>query len=396
LTFAAQYRGAPDANVQSAPRVRAAPLPDRAPPRRILHVFSTFAVGGPQRRFAAIANHFGDSFHHIVRAMDGRTDARYLVAPSAACTFVEERFPRAGLVATRRLARRLLRDAHPDVLVTYNWGAVEWALANWPPLVRHIHIEDGFGPEEAHRQLRRRVWFRRAVLRDATVILPSQTLVRIATDIWKLDPQRLIYVPNGIPCQRFGVAPDPVLTGRFRGQGPVIGTVATLRREKALDRLIGAFADVVARRPAHLVIAGEGPERAALEALAGARGLARHVTFTGQVERPERLFGAFDIFAVSSETEQMPLSVLEAMAAALPIAATDAGDILDMVAAENRPFVVAKAAAPLAGALHRLLDDAGLRARLGAANRARALAHFDEPRMFEAYGRLFSGADPKG
>ncbi len=366
-----------------------APAPQRA--LRILHVFSTFAVGGPQRRFAAIANHFGSHFHHVVRAMDGRTDARYLLGDGASVELTTDSFPRGNLLATRRTARRMLEEARPDVLVTYNWGAVEWAMANWPPLVRHIHIEDGFGPEEADRQLRRRVWFRRAVLRDSTVVLPSQTLVRIATEIWKLDPARLKYIPNGIPCARFGGSPDAHLTQQFRGQGPVIGTVATLRREKALDRLIAAFAEVRARRPAHLVIAGDGPERLALERAVGDRALFRHVTFTGQVAQPERILGAFDIFAVSSDTEQMPLSVLEAMAAALPVAATDAGDIMDMVAAENRQLVVAKTASSLANALHRLLDDAGLRARLGAANRARALSHYDEAQMFESYDRIFRG-----
>ena len=366
----------------------------RAPERalRILHVFSTFAVGGPQRRFAAIANHFGPHFHHIVRAMDGRADAGYLLDDGANVEFAAGAFPRGNILATRCTTRRMLKEARPDLLVTYNWGAVEWAMANWPPLVRHIHVEDGFGPEEADRQLRRRVWFRRAVLRHSTVVLPSQTLVRIATEIWRLDPARLKYIPNGIPCARFGGSADPQLTQQFLGQGPVIGTVATLRREKALDRLITAFAEVRARRPAHLVIAGDGPERTALERAVGDRGLFRHVTFTGQIAQPERILGAFDIFAVSSDTEQMPLSVLEAMAAALPVAATDAGDIMDMVAAENRQLVVGKTAPLLANALHRLLDDAGLRARLGAANRARALARYDEAQMFDAYERIFRGA----
>jgi glycosyltransferase involved in cell wall biosynthesis len=361
----------------------------RTVPRRILHVFSTFAVGGPQRRFAQIANHFGAAYRHIVHAMDGRTEARHLIADPRVCEIHDQPFPRTGLVATRRIARRVLEDIRPDLLVTYNWGAVEWALANWPALVPHMHVEDGFGPEEAARQLRRRVWFRRVMLREATIVLPSQTLMRIATDTWRLDPAHLHYVPNGIPCARFGGAPDPALSHGLHGQGPVFGTIATLRREKALPRLIDAFAEVRARRPCHLVIAGDGPERPALEALAAARGMARDVTFTGHLDRPEDILGAFDVFAISSDTEQMPLSVLEAMASALPVAATDAGDIMDMVAPENRPFVVAKAALPLVGAMHRLLDDAGLRARLGAANRARALALYDEPQMFAAWGQLF-------
>src|SRR5262249_37629204 len=91
--------------------------------------------------------------------------------------------------------------------------------------------------------------------------------------------------------------------------------------------------------------------------------------------------------------EQMPLSVLEAMAAGLPVAATDAGDISTMIAEENRRFVVPCAAERLADVLTLLLDDELLRRRVGAANRTRAVSTFDEGRMFNAYERLFTGTD---
>src|SRR5271170_3118985 len=116
------------------------------------------------------------------------------------------------------------------------------------PLARHIHIEDGFGPEERDRQLRRRVWFRRMALggEHTTVVLPSRTLLGIATGQWRLRPASLRYLVNGVDCERFGVSRKPARAG-----GPVvIGTVASLRREKNLGRLIGAFALVRRERPA--------------------------------------------------------------------------------------------------------------------------------------------------
>ena len=99
------------------------------------------------------------------------------------------RSARATRLASVRSFRRALRRIRPDLLVTYNWGATEWALANALPLVRHVHIEDGFGPEEQAGQIARRVWLRRLFLRRATVMVPSRTLWRIATEIWRLPPR---------------------------------------------------------------------------------------------------------------------------------------------------------------------------------------------------------------
>lgn len=367
------------------------PLTSAAAPT-LLHIFSTFAVGGPQRRFVQLANRFGARFHHLVRAMDGRTDAAALLDAASSTEVQPLGFPRGNTLANIRGARRVLAEVRPDVLVTYNWGATEWAAAAYRRPVRHIHIEDGFGPEEAHKQLLRRVLFRRLVLNGrSAIVVPSQSLKRIALDVWGLDPHRIRYIPNGIPTARFARAPDPSFSAAFRGKGGVIGTVATLRREKALDRLIAAFALVHAHMSAHLVIVGDGPERARLEAIAAEHSLGAHITFTGSIAAPERILGTFDVFAISSDTEQMPLSVLEAMAAGRAIASTDAGDIRAMLAEENRPFVAPRYDVALASMMMALLRDDALRSRLGAANRMRAAAHYDEAQMCAAYGRLFSG-----
>lgn len=96
---------------------------------------------------------------------------------------------------------------------------------------------------------------------------------------------------------------------------------------------------------------------------------------------------------MSSDTEQMPLTVIEAMAAGLPIASTDVGDIRAMVAPESQQFVVASDASALAGSLSRLLHDETLRKNVGAANRVKALNDFDQEKMFAAYARLFNGTE---
>jgi glycosyltransferase involved in cell wall biosynthesis len=143
--------------------------------------------------------------------------------------------------------------------------------------------------------------------------------------------------------------------------------------------------------PARLGIVGDGPERMALEALAIAEGVGGQVEFAGHCADPARLYAGFDIFALSSDTEQMPLSVLEAMASGLPVAATDVGDVADMLDVTNRPYVVAREDGALADALARLAVRGDLRAVLGAANRARAEGVFAEANMVAAWRDLFTG-----
>jgi glycosyltransferase involved in cell wall biosynthesis len=374
------------------------PPPPPSGPPLVLTVFATFAVGGPQVRFAAVANRLGPALRHAVVAMDGDLACRARLDPALDVSFPDFAPRKGDLPGTLRLIRHTLRALRPRTLLTHNWGSIEWALAQAPPLPapfaprpRHVHVEDGFGPEERDRQMRRRVWLRRLALRRATVVMPSRTLMGLADAVWRLDPARLRHVPNGIDLGRFAPAapswtpppwtPPPGLpAGR-----PVVGTVAALRPEKNLPRLLDALALLP---DAGLLIVGDGPERPALEALARRPGLAGRVVFAGHMADPAAAYRHMDVFALSSDTEQMPLSVLEAMAAGLPVAATDVGDVAALVAAPNRPFVVPRDAAALAAALGRLLADAPTRHAAGAANRARAERDYDQETMFAAWGGL--------
>jgi glycosyltransferase involved in cell wall biosynthesis len=353
----------------------------------LLSVFSTFGVGGPQVRFAAIANHFADRFRHVIMAMDGDFACSERLSPGLNVDFWPLEHRKGQSLVNRRMFRQILRITQPASLVTYNWGTIEWAMANLPKVVRHVHVEDGFGPEEARHQLQRRVWARRILLRNSDVIVPSHQLERLALDVWRLKARRVHYIPNGIACARFAHAPRSRQDDR-----PVIGTVAALREEKNLIRLLDAFRMVRESCASRLVICGDGEEREKLVRYAATLGISNDVTFTGRRGDVENVYASFDVFALSSDTEQMPTSVIEAMAAGLPIASTEVGDVGTMVAAQNRRFVVPVDARSLAQALTDLLRDETLRREVGAANRARALREFSDDKMFAAYGAWFAGA----
>ncbi len=367
-------------------------------PPHLLHVFSTFDVGGPQIRFVQLVEALGGAFEHRVVAMNGENRAMARLPASAPVELVDFAPDKRRPLRNLWRIRRRLGELRPDLLVTYNWGAVEWALANaLRPVCPHVDIEDGFGPEEAAGCLPRRNRLRRLAYRRARcVVVPSRTLESVALDDWRLPRRQVLYLPNGIDLSAASAPPDRELLARFgldRGE-PLIGTVAALRPEKTLGRLLEAFRLGVAEpgRPGRLVVVGDGPERPALEARAAELGIEERTCFTGYLERPARLLGALTLYALSSDTEQMPISLVEAMAAGLPVAATDVGDVGSMLDESNRPYVRERRADALAGSLAGLLDEPERAARIGRANRQVARAHFSEAAMVERYRAVFDGA----
>ncbi len=367
-------------------------MPDFTRPPLILHVFSSFGVGGVQVRFASIVNYFGRRWRHAIIAMDGDLSCRERLEPGLDLEFPNVEIRKGDTIGNARRFRRLLRRMRPDLLVTSNWGTIEWSMANAIPVVRQVHVEDGFGPDDREGRLPRRVLMRRMLLQKRIVVLPSRTLWAIATRIWRLNPGRLRYVPNGVDLARFAV---PTATTNPPGRSCLIGTVAALRAEKNIGRLLRAFAMATAGLQTRLVIAGDGPEHGALQTLAQQLGIDDRVEFAGHAAQPAALFKQFDLFAMSSDTEQMPLSLLEAMAAGLPVVSTDVGDIRSMLAVENGPYVTALNDAALAEGLRALLGQHALRVTLGAANRAKAEQEFSQEKMFQAWADVFDGTlDP--
>jgi glycosyltransferase involved in cell wall biosynthesis len=315
--------------------------------------------------------------------------------------FAFEAFPTVKstfLSATNLIrARATLARLKPDLLLTYNWGAVEWALANRVcELCRHIHLESGFGPDESpDRQRWRRQTARRFLLAKCDkVVVPSLVLHNVATGVWQLPAAKVRYLPNGIDCHRFDTGPDRELLGRLGIPNTVlvVGAVAALRKEKNLPRLLRIFATLPRNVDARLLIVGDGPERPALERMAANLDISARVLFIGNLAKPERLLKRFDVFALTSDTEQMPNSILEAMAAGLPVVATDVGDVRRMLAKQNAEFVAAmQAEAALADRMLRLLQDPALRAAVGSANRERVHREYALESMVERYDALFAG-----
>ena len=365
----------------------------------LLHVFSTFGHGGVAIRMASIINHCGHRYRHTIVALDDCYAAANRIDPCLSVHYADTVFGRVGLARAVARGRSFVGAAAPDLLLTYNWGAIEWALAQLVARQSaHVHLESGFGPEEAVAQIGRRALFRRLALAGAArVVVPSHSLVDIARSSWKLRRRQVCHIPNGVDCDAFAGPPQPGLIDGFsrRPGEAVVGTVAPLRAEKNVARLLRAFAGLPAEAAARLLIVGDGPERQALTALAAELGIAERTVFAGHVDCVAAVIGALDIFALSSDTEQMPNSILQAMAAGLPIAAVDVGDVKRLLPRESQAYVIpAGADGRLTATLAELLRDGAARVRLGHANQAHVRAHYHMGRMFAAYQALFDGVVP--
>jgi len=227
-------------------------------------------------------------------------------------------------------------------------------------------------PRRAGRLLARA--FTRSQCRDVqALIAPSEPMRAILREYGVTTPIHV--VPTGLPQSCF----TPGDGGRFRASlgvaadRPLVLYVGRVAHEKNIGFLVEAFARVRAALPAALlVIAGEGPARAALTELVAARALAEHVRFVGYLDRERALldcYAAADVFVFASRTETQGLVLLEAMAQGAPLVSTaelGAGSILTPA---SGAVVVPESLEPFAAAVVRVLGDAALRATLAARGR---------------------------
>jgi glycosyltransferase involved in cell wall biosynthesis len=361
----------------------------------ILHVFSTFKQAGPQVRTVDILNRLAGSYRHTVMAMDGHFEAAEGIRQSAEVRTLAPPPRRSSLVYPLTF-RGLIRELRPDLVETYNWGAMDaLAGARLASVCPIVHTEDGFNPDEVVRLKKRRVWARRALLNGIyQTVVVSNVLLDIALKQYGLRPDKVQHIPNGVDVQRFrpamprsrrqelGIAESTLL----------FGYLGHLRPEKNLALLLSAFAEARLEN-AVLVFVGDGASRGELEALTQKLGLGARVRFAGFYPDPAPWLAAFDVFAMSSLSEQAPISLLEAMACGLPVVATAAGDTRAILPPAQSPFVVPLNERPAySRALRQIAENSDLRRDLGRQNRERAERNFSVEAMVSRYERVWQGA----
>ncbi len=370
------------------------------PKMRFLHLHSNFDRGEAALRCVRLINAFGPKIGHvIVSAEEDALEAADAISGKIAAD-CEVGFPRlGGFPSLGRLKKLAEAMRGYDLVLTYGWGAMDGAMAHTlfsqlyslPPLIHH---ENGFEADELDGLKPRRNWYRRIALgRSAGLVVTSKGLERVAVETWSQPRARVLRISPGVDLSRFAKkAKADVLPGLIKRKGEKwVGTVGELTPEKNLPMMVQAFADL----PEHwqLVILGKGPERASVLRKAEELGAEHRVHIPFFAGDPAKVMGLFDVFAISAQVEQFPATVAEAMAAGLPIAGFAAGDIAEMVARENRPFICEpRTPEALSRSLFRFADDSDLRKACGKANLAKAQKHFDERKMIALHKALYASA----
>jgi glycosyltransferase involved in cell wall biosynthesis len=208
-------------------------------------------------------------------------------------------------------------------------------------------------------------------------------------EVERIPPVRIRLIPNGIPP----LVPSghDVRAELSLRDVPLIGTVCELRPEKAVDLLVDATAALRRDRlPVQLVIVGDGPEETRLRAQISARGLDAAVHLMGRRDDVPDILAALDVAVCCSDFEGTPLSVVEYMAAGLPIVATQVGGLPELVHdGENGLLVERRDASGLAAAIGKLLRDAELRRTLGETGRERQRRELGLEAMVAAFEELY-------
>lgn len=348
---------------------------------KVLHVFSTFGPGGSETRTADLMHGLGTEFEHHVVSMDGRVDCLPLCPDGVRLVATPE-----GLKGMRQL----LADEAPDLLCTYNWGSFDAVIAARMAGRRaHLHHEDGFNADEAKkRKLRRNLARRFGLTRAHRLIVPSRLLEGIALKEWGQPQERIAWIVNGVDTERFCPGETDVRAKLgIPGGAVVAGAVGHLRPVKRYDRL---FEAILQLPDVHLLLVGDGVQREALEKQADG---CERIHFAGHQVDVAPFYRAMDMLVCSSDSEQLPVTQLEAMACGKPVCGTDVGDVRLTAPEEGRDlFLPPGTGEELAGRIAALAGDAERRVTLGLAGRERIVEKYSREAMLTAYRALYLGA----
>ncbi|GAB5488547.1 MAG: glycosyltransferase family 4 protein [Parasphingorhabdus sp.] len=371
---------------------------------KILHLHSTFNLGGKEARAVRLMNHFGNKAEHVVlSAESNQLSAREAIDKKVKASFPSDAPSLAGKPSLGRYREFVEYFRQFDLILSYNWGSMDGVMARTlfaragglPPLIHH---EDGFNEDEQDKLNWKRNLFRKFALGGSmALVVPSIRLEGIAKDVWKQPAGKIQRIPNGIDVKRFEKKPQRGSIPGFKKADDelVVGTIAGLRAIKNLPRLVRACA--AAGDKVKLVIVGEGPEREKILAEAERHNMADRLLMPGFLSDPARYAGLFDIFALSSDSEQFPISLIEAMAAGCPVVATDVGDVKSMVSQPNQGFIKQVSdEEQFSEALVTLVQHKQLREDIGQQNKMKAQAEYNESKMLGRYAQLYGHALGRG
>ncbi len=361
-------------------------------PRSIVHVLSSFGVGGQERVALDLADGQVRRGHRVaVISLAPPPDGPLAVEfkDAGVATYTIPKGPGLDPTLTARVAWRL-RRLRAEVVHSHNPLPLIYAA----PAARligavAIHTKHGQNPSS-----RGQIFLRQAAARLVSAFVAvSPGTAEQARKQRDCPAERLHVIPNGIRLERF--RPDDAVRAATRAalgipaDAWVVGTIGRVDENKNQPLLVRAVAPLLGDR-GHVVIVGDGPARPALDAALAPLGDRGHAL--GRRMDVDRLLPAFDVFALSSISEGLPLVVPEAMAAGLPIVSTRVGGLADVVDDGVTGLLCPVDEAALRACLAELGADRARARQMGARGREVALSRYSAERMLDDYLALYEKA----
>lgn len=361
---------------------------------RILHILPKLTVAGAEKMAASLMVSLARSHDMAAISLYGRANSTIEAALDEAGIPVWYLDKRSGFdPAMFRAINKVIVSFQPDVVHSHlsvlRYAMPSLILRNVPLAIHTVH---NMAEHEADRIGR---MINKIAFKHKVVPVGISEVVGRSIEKTYGEPCRVM-IPNGIPVEKYGHSPALRCLWRAKEALPedavVFTFVGRLETQKNPMLLVEAFRRVTDPR-SHLVFIGCGTLLRQLEKAVSLYGLEKRVHFLGERMDIADALASADVFVLGSDWEGNPLSVMEAMAAGLPVIATRVGGVPELV--ENAGILIRPGdAGGFAGAMEYLLNNPQARADISRSARARAVARFRVEQMVEAYEALYRSGLP--
>lgn len=361
----------------------------------VVHLIYRFECGGLQTLLAECINRMPPQhFRHAVICLTGYTDYAEKISRPGVELYALEKPPGHGL-STHLKLWKLLRRLRPSIMHTYNISTIEYnATAFLAGVPVRIHAEHGRDSVEINGNHSKYNMLRRFLVPVINAFVPvSADLAEWLIKTVGIPERKIALVPNGVDTVRYAPlepasVPSPTQV--------LIGAVGRIDRIKNHSGLLDAFRLLLDRFPEtqfdlRLTIVGDGPLLQTLRDRVDAESLGDRVLLPGACANIAVIMRSFSVFVLPSLSEATPVTILEAMATALPVVASRVGGVPQLVLDRQTGLLVDPSDLEvLADALSAYIRDPQLRVQHGAAGREHVLAHYSIDKMVTGYDALYS------
>lgn len=365
---------------------------------KIVHILYSFGTGGMEKGIATVINHGSTDFEHIIVCMTTSGESKNLLTRPA--KIIELNKPEGNSLKFIIRLMGVLKDLQPDVVHTRNWSGMDGIIAaRLAGVSSVVHGEHGWGVEDISGLKLKRVLIRRILslgVKEFTCV--SRQMVEWLNNSIRVGSKRITQIYNGIDCDKFHpVTVDDKRKIRaelgLKPNQPVIGIIGRLDPVKDHLSLFDAFLKIRSDIPeAILLVVGDGPYRNTLEKKA-----AEGIIFLGNRPDVDNVLSALDVFVLTSLNEGISNTILEAMATALPVVATNVGgtpEILDD--GKTGVLVEPKNISAMASAIKNYVDNPDIARQHGAAGREKVMGHYSVDKMVSEYEKVWMRVVGKG